>query len=327
MLACLFLGAACAPPSRGGGEGGSGGNADAGQGGDRAGGEGGTGGVGGAGGGSDRPPGSGEQCKRIDVVFAIDGSPSMLEEQKSMTEIIGGFAAELIKVGPQVKDFRIAVTDACPYPAVFHDFGRRSDGTIGDCMFEGGHRWMESTSKKLVGEFECAGQLPTVVDPKYGCMIFPRGPHDEQPTSTAAECLEPPASAPGGPNEGFLRDDAVLVVVALTDEDEQPNPDRSAKAIFDRLVKIKGDAKKIVFLGIGGTKACCALDEPPHPPDGVYGCATKASKLAEIASLFAAEGRGLFWDICGGGFDKALAEALKLIGTACREWCGTAKCS
>ena len=39
---------------------------------------------------------------------------------------------------------------------------------------------------------------------------------------------------------GFVRADAVLFVVAITDEDEQPVPDQSAQEIMDKLVAAKG---------------------------------------------------------------------------------------
>lgn len=86
-----------------------------------------------------------------------------------------------------------------------------------------------------------------------------------------------------------MRDDAVLFVVAITDEDEQPVPDQSAKEVVDKLVAAKGTIDNVVFLGSGGGSQC---DRP-------YGGAEEAVKLREVAELFAAQNRGLFWDLPG----------------------------
>lgn len=131
--------------------------------------------------------------------------------------------------------------------------------------------------------------------------------------SAAAASLEPPVYAVGGPNESFLRSDAVLVVIAITDEDEQPTPDNTAKQVYDRLVSVKGgDVKRMVFLGIGGASKC----------SGVYGSAIEARKLKEITALFEAADRGVCWDLCGGKLEDGLAKAL----AAAREsvWLATA---
>ena len=52
------------------------------------------------------------------------------------------------------------------------------------------------------------------------CSDGALGDENEQPASAALAVLEAARTAP----EGFLRDDALLIVVAITDEDEQPVP-------------------------------------------------------------------------------------------------------
>ncbi|MFN0253337.1 MAG: hypothetical protein ACKV2T_41085, partial [Kofleriaceae bacterium] len=134
---------------------------------------------------------------------------------------------------------------------------------------------------------------------------------DEQPASSAIESVEPAWTGVGSPNAGFLRDDALLVVVAITDEDEQPRPGANAHEIYDRLVAVKGDVNKLVFLGIGGASSC---------GNGTYGAAKHAEKLEDVANLFIAQQHGVFWDLCQGNLEQGLAQALATIDTACEQF-------
>ena len=178
-------------------------------------------------------------------------------------------------------------------PALFH-----TRGTAGACNFSTGKSWMDSTSPALTNEFKCVGDVFS------GATQCTGSNDDEQPASTIAAALGQTANA------GFLRDDALLVAVAITDEDEQPTAaDKSAKAVYDRLVATKGDVKRMVFLGIGGGSSC----------SGVYGDAKNAAKLKEVTGLFTAQGRGVFWDLCNGKLEDGLSAAMKVIETACNE--------
>src|SRR5690606_24741231 len=123
-------------------------------------------------------------------------------------------------------------------------------------------RWIESSSPTMNEEFACVGDIFRDND----CT---GNNDDEQPASAAAAALEPPFLT--NENAGFLREDALLVILAITDEDEQPTPNRSAQAVFDRLVAVKGDVKRMVFVGIGGDSDC----------NGAYGSADEAEKLRD----------------------------------------------
>jgi hypothetical protein len=164
--------------------------------------------------------------------------------------------------------------------------------------------WMESDSANLIEEFQCVGDI---WDEDSTCT---GNNDDEQPASSAAASFEEPWIDPGMPNEGFLRDHALLIVIAITDEDEQPVPGADAAMVYQRLIKAKGDdPKKMVFLGIGGSRDC----------EGPYGSADHAEKLQDITELFMDVDRGVFWDLCEGTLENGLTEAMSVIDTACRE--------
>jgi hypothetical protein len=241
-----------------------------------------------------------EYCKHIDVVIAVDNSGSMREEKEALRDIaFPGFAQALINVAGGIEDFRVGVLDACPNPASFH-----TRGVGGACNFQSGKVWMESSSTALVDEFKCVGDIDSSGTSCSGSN------DDEQPATAATVSLEPAYQGAGMPNAGFMRADALLVVVAITDEDEQPVPNATAQQIYDRLVAVKGDVKKMVFLGIGGASSC----------NGAYGSADNATKLKATTDLFINQQRGVFWDLCQGNLEQGLALSLQTIDQACRDF-------
>lgn len=240
-----------------------------------------------------------ESCKRVDVIIAVDDSSSMEEEKAALRDdVFPAFALALLTVGGGLEDYRIGVLDACPTPANYH-----TRGEAGECGFASGQVWMTSAAPDLPGEFGCVGDIYS------GDTTCSGSNDDEQPASSAAASLEPPNS--DGANAGFSREDALLVVVAITDEDEQPTPDQTAQEVYDRLVTAKGgDVRRMVFLGIGGGSAC----------EGAYGSADEAVKLHAITDLFIAQERGVWWDLCQGQLEDGLTEAMAVIEQACDEF-------
>jgi hypothetical protein len=212
-------------------------------------------------------------------------------------DVFPAFAARLPTVGMGLDNFRVGTIDSCPDPANYH-----TQGNGGNCNFSSGEVWIESTSPSIDAEFACVGDIDTASN----CS---GDNDDEQPASAAATSLEPPYST--GANLGFSRPEALLVVVAITDEDEQPTPNKNAQEVYDRLVATKGDVKRIVFLGIGGGQSGGC--------DGAYGQANQAVKLKQITDLFIAQDRGVWWDLCQGNLEDGLDDAFAIIERACDE--------
>jgi hypothetical protein len=244
-----------------------------------------------------------EVCKHVDVLFSVDPSGSMVTELAAMSgDVFPDFAAALINVGDQLETYRVGVIDSCPDPANLHTRGE----STGECNFQGGNVWMEHSSTALNDEFECVGDI-------YKESNCSGANDDEQPASAACTALSDPWIS--NENAGFVRDDALLVIVAITDEDEQPVPDATAEEVFNCLVAIKGDVRRIVFLGIGGGPPDGCID-----PEGPYGKAEYAEKLLAITEMFMAEDRGVWWDLCEGQLGDGLAEAMAVIDTACDDF-------
>lgn len=240
-----------------------------------------------------------QSCRLVDVIIAVDGSSSMSEELQAMRqEVFPAFATRLASLGKGLDNFRVATLDACPNPANYHTRGRSDE-----CHFSSGEPWIDGSSAALNQEFACVGDIYLKDQNCSGDN------DDEQPASTAAASMEEPYLS--GVNAGFLRDDALLVVVAITDEDEQPTGGASsAQQVFQRLVDKKGNVSRMVFLGIGSVQQC----------SGVYGTAYKSTKLKAVTDLFIAAERGVWWDLCDGHLEDGLDEAFQIIEQACDEF-------
>lgn len=235
-------------------------------------------------------------CDRVDVVVAVDNSGSMAKEQQALRDVAFPSFAKALTDDVGVADFRVGVLDACNRPAAFH-----TRGITSECNFGGGHVWMESTSPALTTEFACVANVDSRDAECSG------NDDDEQPVASAISALEPAWDGAGKPNAGFLRSDALLVVVAITDEDERPVPSASAQDLYNRLTALKGGVGNTFLLGAGGGSDC----------DGPYGSADDADKLQDVAELFGDKQRGVFSDLCDGALDQGMEQLVTTIERAC----------
>lgn len=268
--------------------------------------------------------GSGTVCQKVDLLIAIDNSSSMQQEIDALRgPVLESFPQQLLAIGNGLDDFHLAVIDGCNAPPHYHNWGAG-----GDCGFSTGANYMLSSSASFDQEYACVTDFPGTPG-----TVFPPPPNtnggwngqpdscsgnsdDEQPANTISLALSSPAST--GPNAGFIRPDALLFVVAITDEDEQPIPAASAQAIADRIIAAKGTLNNVVFLGIGGVGTI--PDDGELECSGPYGSAKDAVFLREVTSIFEQSGRGLFWDLCQGSLEEAFAKAIDVVGLACEDF-------
>ncbi len=245
-----------------------------------------------------------EGCKKIDVIITIDHSDSMYEEIAALAgPVFDTFPEALLSVNNGLEDFQLGVMDACNNPAILHDTGM----AMGFCDFSTGRNFMRSSSPNLLDEYHCVTDLAF-----NGYMGTPdlctMNNDDEAPANTAADAVNPPFV--DEENDGFLRNDAVLFIVAITDEDEQPVPPQLPQQVVDKIIDAKNGIENVVFLGIGGGSNCI----------GPYGSAQNALVLKQIAQIFADEGQGLFWDLCAGDLGTAFETVLATVDETCQNF-------
>ena len=246
-------------------------------------------------------------CTKVDVVISVDNSSSMTEEIAALQgPVFDSFPTTLLDINNGLDDFQLGLIDACPKPAALQDMGG-----AGSCGYSTMRNYMVSTSPDLAGEFACATELPFMAGWSGADDTCDDGlDDDEQPAFTAASVVSPPFVDDA--NAGFVRPDALLMMVAITDEDEALVDASDALAIYDQIVAAKGgDVSRVAFLGVAGGSDC----------DGAYGSANDAVVAQGIAGLFEAQGRGMFWDLCQGQLEVGFQTFIEtVVDSACGEF-------
>ena len=256
-----------------------------------------------------------DACRKLDIIFSVDPSSSMAEEHQIMAStVFPAFAERLLDIGDGLDDYRVGVIDSCPLDTNFRTAGidDNNNDAATQCNFEGGQPYMTSDSSRLVEEFSCVGDFDE--DPAACAAISSQ---DEQPFRSVITAANSPA------NDGFLRDDALLVVFALTDEDECPGgegvdgcPGGQAVQddLFNGLTALKGgDPQKMVVVGMGASAPCVG---------GTIGDAgVAATDLHAVTQRFVDIDKGVIWDICDQDpIETAIDEAIAVIDQACRDF-------
>ncbi|HTV17389.1 MAG TPA: hypothetical protein VMG12_01920 [Polyangiaceae bacterium] len=253
-------------------------------------------------------------CTKVDFLFVVDNSLSMLEEQTALVRSFPGFM-DIVEQTLGAGDFHVMVIDtdaggigdaistilgrgdAC---APVLGAGHRQSQSGEECGLEGTQRYLDTTQADLTTAFSCVAQVGTLGNPS------------EAPVDAMLASLAPAINAPGGCNAGFSRDDAILVVTLIGDEDDatsagDPNAWRQA------LINAKGGSENsIVFLGlIGGdgnaaqSPACLASEVDAAP------------RLHQFIQAFPF---GTTGDICAADYAPFFAEAVSVIDTACDDF-------
>jgi hypothetical protein len=178
----------------------------------------------------------------------------------------------------------------------------RADGT--QCLPPPTPRFMTEADPNLADTFGCVGHVGTY------------GSGDEHPMEAMGLAVGP-LDAPGECNEGFLRDDAILVVTFITDEediDKSPGgPTDWAQAIIDAK---GGNKDAIVVLGLfGDNDQAGSICEPySNGGDG----AEPGVRLRQFTELFGA--RGFAGSVCADDYSSFFAEAVDIVDLACNEF-------
>ncbi|MCA9711661.1 MAG: hypothetical protein KDK70_37850 [Myxococcales bacterium] len=277
--------------------------------------------------------GSVEGCQKVDFLFVIDSSRSMQDEQDNLLTSFPGFIAA-IESTLEIDDFQLMVVDAGLVAGV------GCDGTLGagqvrsaagqDCMITGGQRYATSAQADLVSAFTCMGSR--------GYM----GSGDEQTMDSLLASVGP-LSAAGQCNEGFVRDDAILVVTIITDEEDSPldssvNPpldgscapaDADPNSAGDpgswaaELVAVKGgDPDAVVVLSlvgdcdVAGSCPGIAVDDPLDPLSPVTG-AEPAPRLRAFTEMFE---HGSVGPVCAADYAPFFEAAVAVIESACDDF-------
>lgn len=295
-----------------------------------SGGDGGSGLIGMGGGG----PGE-DGCDKVDFLFIIDNSVSMSDQQAALIASFPGFMATIQSTLAATSDYHIMVADTddvtrctpencqsgamsadtlCMQPANGYacqtNLFDTCDNTIGagvvhpagdgasnmPCTIAGGNRYIVEGEPDLTGTFSCMAQVGLAGHPS------------ERPMDSLVSAMSDAMNGAGGCNEGFLRDDAILVVTFISDDpnyEDADGPDEWYQAVIDAK---GGNADAVVVLGLTPNFDGC--QDGKGPPKG--------SHWSEFVALFG--DRGLEASVCNLDYAPFFEAAVSVIDETCDEF-------
>lgn len=131
----------------------------------------------------------------------------------------------------------------------------------------------------------------------------------EQGLRMAQLALSSPNIDPGQPNAGFLRPDAALAIIVVTNEDDSSFGTTDHYARVFKALKGKGNENLVSFSVIGGTipNGCV-----PPGETGLYGSTADPSvRYAEVATKTG----GVIGSICDPSFEQTLVRIAQALNT------------
>jgi hypothetical protein len=271
---------------------------------------------------------SDEACAKMDIVFVVDNSGSMQEEQSNLANNFSVVTQKLdaftTKSGAKL-DYRIAVTTTgksarytiapkSPFPNIPDPPPMKIDDKGDDGRFRHGcgmtRGWLERGDANIVNQLSCIANVGT------------NGPSLEMPLESLRLALTDRMS--DGANAGFLRDDALLAVVMMTDEDDCSRTDEDFTIADDTcpmgppsvplddyvgaLDKLKGGRSRWAGAVIAGPTECSSS----------FGSAKEAARLKQFVAK--SGGNVVFSSICLGNLTSALENAIAAFDAACKKF-------
>lgn len=173
--------------------------------------------------------------------------------------------------------------------------GKDKDQQDQPCGIEGGNRYMLDSQPNLEQTFSCAA------------LVGAGGDGLERPMDAVMAAIGSQSEA-GGCNEGFLRDDAVLVVTVITDEDDLNQSEGDPASWKQFLVDAKnGNEQAIVVLGL-------------IADSGVNGGLCSNNDAPTLRSFVQSFPHGQLGSVCASDYAPFFEQAVSVIDIACDEF-------
>jgi hypothetical protein len=254
-------------------------------------------------------PGSRELgCTKMDVLFVIDNSASMQEEQAALAENFPRMVSVLDQLRDGVVDYRVGVTTTSFGTSFFGLSVPAEDGELLKSP-DMATAWLAR------GEADLAARFATLA------TVGTEGSGDEQPLRAAREAVTSRVS--DGKNAAFFRKDALLAIVVITDEDDGSSDATGGIPILGDLGPSTpvADIKGAIDNATGGSGRWAAAVIAGRQVGGcqsAYGDAADAERLREFTGLLGAN--GVMGDICSGNLAGELQTALDTFTAACESF-------
>ncbi|MGB1015133.1 MAG: hypothetical protein ACPG4T_13445 [Nannocystaceae bacterium] len=264
-------------------------------------------------------------CEKVDILFVIDDSGSMNQEQDKLTDAFPQLMATIDEELVQEKniDYRVGVMstdmagpDMCVLQFICGQDHRgrlqHSADRLNCAQDEPPGKWIETGPlQEVSNQFRCIASMDG-------------GEFDEMPLEAARAGLVDRVFDGEGYNADFLRDDALLVLVIVTDEDDQsvwevpnswdllfgPGPATPVFEYWNQFVELKGgESDRFVTVVLSGPKSGTCGGNQDEPG------AVAAPRLHQFLELNLTNA---YWgSICEDDYTTPLHEALDVIEAVC----------
>lgn len=244
-------------------------------------------------------------CRAVDFLFVIDDSGSMFDHHTNLVDNVSVFTDGIEEVVAGGTDLHVGVVTTDLYA-----------GTEDECHVLGGLVTATSgahSSERVCGPF-AAGNYMTEADDLaagFACvaMVGTQGADIERPMDAMRQAIDDDGSA-AACNAGFLRPEAMLVVVVVTDEWDGPGDPEGSGSESDAetwrraLVDAKGSEDAVVFVAL--------VNEVPRQcwPGHENNDGTPIVQFAESLPY------GFVGSVCG-DYGATLGDALGVVAAAC----------
>lgn len=215
----------------------------------------------------------------VDILWVVDDSGSMVNERRRLVNNFNRFVQELVTLRV---DFQMGVISI-----VSNDGGR----------LRGTPRFITNQTPNARAVFEANTTFP-VSRSRW-----------EQGLRMAEFALSPPNTAPMGANVGFLRPNAALAVIVVTNEDDSSfgTPEYFGRTL--RALKGKGNENLFSFSVIGGPVPNGCV---PPGEAGLYGSLAEPSfRYTEVATRTG----GIVGSVCDASFEQTLIRIAQALNT------------
>lgn len=250
-----------------------------------------------------------EGCQKVDFLFIIDNSGSMADNQVDLANNFPNFIDGIQATLEDVDEYQVGVITSDAY--VFNGAGCNQLGGL--VIRTGG----QDSSNMMCGPYASGKNFMTEADDlatTFPCAakVGSEGNGLERPMNAMEVAVRKDLGGPGECNDGYIRDDALLVIVVLTDEWDGPGDPEffgstgNAGTWYDTVVAAKGGIpENIVVLSLVHFAGC-------PPSDGFL-----SGDIETFTNMFGANG---FMGCITSDYADLFMQATTIIDGACENF-------
>jgi hypothetical protein len=238
-------------------------------------------------------------CEQVDVLFVIDNSPSMGDNQRKLAENYDVFVDGVTSLFETRASVHLGVVTTDRY-----EHNAEDCQGLGDLVVQtGGY----GSSDETCGPYAAGASYITEADDvdaafKCAAKVGTTGFTTERPMTAAVQAIGGGPEPAGECNEGFVREDAMLVIVFVTDEDGEYD----AQVTYDALMEARSwNANGVVVV---------TLANLPGGDCQLGSHAAIATELTELTEMFQ---YGFLGPVCAKDYTEVFREAVDVVADAC----------